>query len=93
MGERTMAVIYNRLGFIDSRLYLLSKSFSERPLGRLFDRKLEAKDFTDDALLRCLDKIYEYGPTKFVFDITFSIALQLNLLGENMHLDGTSLPT
>ena len=72
-GERIMAMIYNGLGFIDTRFYTFPESFSESPIKRLFDRKLEAKDFTDDALLRCLDKIHEYGPAKFVFKTEIDI--------------------
>ena len=52
---------------------------------------LTAQDFTDDTLGRCLDKIYEYGTTKFVSDITFQIASQLDLLGKFMYGDTSSL--
>ena len=40
---------------------------------------------------RCLDKIYEYGPTRLVSDVTFQIASQQKLLGKTIHVDTTSL--
>ena len=91
MGERITAMIYNALGFIDNRLYMFSEFLSHKPVQRLLGEHLTAQDFTDDALGRCLDQIHEYGTTQFVSDITFQIALQLNLLGKTVHVDSTSL--
>lgn len=91
IGERTAAMIYNALGFIDSRLYMFSEFLSHKPVKRLLGTHLSSEHFTDDALGRCLDQIYEYGPTQFVSDITFKIASQLNLLGKTIHVDTTSL--
>ena len=91
MGERVAAMIFNALGFMDSRLYMFSSFLSKKPIKRLINPNLTVKDFTDDALGRCLDKIAEYGPTKFVSDITFKIASQHKLLGKTVHVDTTSL--
>lgn len=91
MGERSAAMVYNALGFIDSRLYMFSEFLDDKPIKRLMGTHLRAEHFTDDALGRCLDQIYEYGPTQFVSDITFQVALQLDLLGKTIHVDSTSL--
>ena len=74
LGERTAAMIYNALGFIDNRLYMFSEFLKEKPVKRLLGPHLKAEHFTDDALGRCLDRIYDYGPTQFVSDLTFQIA-------------------
>ena len=91
MGERAMVTTYNSLGFFDNRLYMFSKFLEEKPIERLLGSHLSAKDFTDDALGRFLDAVYEYGSTKFVTNIAFSVASELNLLGKTMHVDTTSL--
>ncbi len=91
MGERTASAILNALGFMDSRLHLYPEFLKEKPIKKLLGEHLEAADFNDDAIGRCLDSIYDYGPTKFVSDITLQIASQLNLLGKTIHVDSTSL--
>jgi transposase len=91
MGERVAAMILNALGFVDNRLYMFAEFLSNKPIKRLLGPHLNAESFTDDSLGRCLDQIYEYGPTQFVSDITFKIASQLNLLGKTIHVDTTSL--
>ena len=91
MGERVSAMILNALGFMDNRLYMFTEFLSNKPIQRLLGSHLSAQDFTDDSLGRCLDQIYEYGTTRFVSDITFQIASQLNLLGKTIHVDSTSL--
>ena len=91
MGERIAAMIFNALGFMDSRLYMFSSFLSKKPIKRLLNPELTAEDFTDDSLGRCLDKIAEYGPTKLVSDITFKIASRYQLLGKTVHVDTTSL--
>ena len=91
MGERVMGMVLNALGFVDNRLYMFSEFLKEKPVGRLLGDHITAENFTDDALGRCLDAIHEYGATKLVTNITFQIASQLNLLGNTMHVDTTSL--
>ena len=91
IGERTVSMIYNALGFMDSRLYMFPEFLSHKPIKRLLGAHLNAEHFTDDAIGRCLDRIYEYGTTRFVSDITFQVASQLNLLGKTIHVDSTSL--
>lgn len=91
MGERVSAMILNALGFVDNRLYMFAEFLSNKPIKRLLGSHLNAEYFTDDSLGRCLDQIYEYGPTQFVSHTTFQIASQLNLLGKTIHVDTTSL--
>lgn len=91
MGERVAAMILNGLGFMDDRLYMFSEFLENKPVARLFREGVEASDFTDDALGRSLDAIYEYGPTKLFSELAFKIGAEHNLLGATARLDTTSL--
>ncbi len=91
MGERVLSMIYNGLGFIDSRLYMFSDFLKTKPVGRIIGSHLTPADFTDDSLGRCLDAIHDYGATKFISTILLLIASQMKLLGRTFHIDSTSL--
>ena len=91
IGERVAAALFNALGFVDSRLYMFSEFLKDKPISLLFGRDIPPEFFNDDAMGRCLDAIYEYGPSKLFSNLTFSIASQLNLLGKSIHIDTTSL--
>jgi transposase len=64
MGERTLALIINGLGFTDERLYMVSQFFKNKPIERLIGQGIEAEHLNDDAFGRLLDAIYAYGTTK-----------------------------
>ena len=91
MGERVSGMILNAMGFIGVPLYMFTGFLHDKPVHRLLGKHVRAKDFTDDALGRCLDAIYKYGATKLFSDIAFSVASQLDLLGKTVHVDTTSL--
>ena len=63
MGERVAAMIYNGLGFIDTRLYIFPEFLEKKPIERLFGKWLDPAWFNDDATGRCLDEIANYGTT------------------------------
>lgn len=90
-GERVAAMILNGLGFIDTRLYLFSEFLHDQPLDRLFNRKIKAEWFNDDALGRDLDAIAAYGPTKLLGELCLHIGSTRGLLGKSTHLDTTTL--
>lgn len=54
-GEHVAAMIFNGLGFIDSRLYLFPEFLEDKAIDRLFNRELDVNYFNDGALGRCLD--------------------------------------
>jgi len=91
MGERVAAMILNGLGFVNNRLYMFSEFLEKKPVDRLLGSHLKASYFTDDALGRCLDEIYEYGVTPLFSNLAFSIGVEQNLLGKSIHLDTTTL--
>lgn len=91
MGERVAAMILNGLGFIDDRLYMFSEFLENKPVERLFSSGVKASDFSDDALGRCLDEIYQYGGSKLFSEIAFEIGTEHKLLGKAARFDTTSL--
>jgi transposase len=91
MGQRVAAMILNGLGFIDDRLYMFPEFLSNKPIDRLLGKNIKAEDFNDDALGRCLDKIYEYGVTKLFSEVAFEIGIENNLLGKSAHFDTSTL--
>src|SRR5271166_4766517 len=90
MGKRVHAMILNGLGFVNTRLYMFSKFFENKPLSRLLGEGVLAEHLNDDAIGRCLDSIYEYGCTKFYAEIAASIAVEQKLLGKSVHHDTTT---
>ena len=84
-------MIFNGLGFIDTRLYMFPEFLSNRPVERLFGKALKADWFNDDALGRCLDAIASYGTTKLFTELSFSIGLKKGYLGRSAHFDTTTL--
>jgi transposase len=91
MGQRTLALIINGLGFTDERLYMVSQFFKNKPVERLIGKGVRAEHLNDDALARLLDAIYAYGTTKLYGEIAFEIGQEQGLLGKSAHLDTTSL--
>jgi transposase len=91
MGQRVAAMILNGLGFVDDRLYLFPKFLSNKPVSRLLGEGLQADDFNDDTLGRCLDKIHKFGINNLFGQLAFKIGMKNKLLGKSMHTDTTSL--
>ncbi len=91
MGQRIAAMIFNGLGFIDDRLYMFPEFLSNKPVDRLFKGNVQAENFNDDALGRCLDTIHAYGVTKLFSEIAFEIGIEQKLLGRTFNIDTTSL--
>ncbi|MBF0123775.1 MAG: IS1634 family transposase [Magnetococcales bacterium] len=91
MGQRTLAMILNGLGFLNDRLYMVPRFFQNKPLERLIGPGVKAEHLNDDALGRLLDSVAEYGTTKLFGEIAFEIGSKQGLIGRSAHLDTTSL--
>ena len=91
MGERVAAMIFNGLGFIDTRLYMFPEFLEKKPVERLFSKDLKADWFNDDATGRCLDAISKYGTTKLFTELSFAIGIKHNLLGRSANFDTSTL--
>jgi len=89
-GRRAAAMILNGLGFMNSRLYMSTHFFQDKPVANLLGAEVNAEHLNDDCLGRCLDKIADYGVTKLFSELAFDIASEKQLLGQRLHLDSTS---
>ena len=91
IGQRVAGMIINGLGFVDTRLYMYAEFLADKPLERLIGDDVLPEHFTDDALARGLDEIAKYGVEKLFASIAYPIALENDLLGNNLQMDTTSL--
>lgn len=88
--EGTLAMIQNALGFSSRALYLMPDYLQNKPVDILIRPGLEAEDFNDDSLGRCLDDLYAAGVTE-VFASVASKALNLYGIEHRfVHLDNSS---
>ncbi len=90
-GHRVGAMILNGLGFINTALYMTPRFFHDKPLWLLLGDGVTAEQLNDDCLGRCLDKIAEYGVTKWYSEIALSVVQQAGLMCRGVHLDSTTL--
>lgn len=74
-GKAVVAMILNGLGFTNRRLYLSHQFFENKPIERLLDAPIEAKDITDDTLGHALDEISDYGVSKLFGELAFSLSV------------------
>ena len=91
VGQAVVAMILNGLGFTNRRLHLTHQFFETKPVSRLLDANIEAKDLTDYTLGHALDDIWSYGSSQLFGEVAFDIALDNRLLGSLNHIDTTSL--
>ena len=90
-GQAVVAMILNGLGFTNRRLYLTHQFFETKPVSRLLDADIEAKDLTDYTLGHALDEVWSYGSSQLFGEVAFDVALDNGLLGHLNHIDTTSL--
>jgi transposase len=90
-GRAVVALILNGLGFTNRRLYLTPQFFASKPVERLLDAPLQAKDLNDYTLGHTLDDLSDYGVSRLFGTVAFGIALEHKLLGGLAHLDSTSI--
>ena len=89
-GEGTLAMIQNALGFSSRALYLMPDYLRNKPVDLLIRPGLEAEDFNDDSLGRCLDDLFACGVTE-VFASVASKALSVYGIERRfVHLDSSS---
>ena len=60
-GKCLEAMILNGLGFTGRTLHMYSQYFEDKPIQRLLGIDIKAEQINDDALGRCLDKLFEHG--------------------------------
>ncbi|MEZ4886272.1 MAG: DUF4277 domain-containing protein [Chitinophagales bacterium] len=71
-GQGVVSLILNGLGFVNKRLYLVSRFFKNKPIDKLLDVSyLTPEHLNDDPLGRTLDAVYEYGVNKLYALISY----------------------
>lgn len=86
-GELTVAMIVNGLGFTTQPLYLTPRFFKDKPVEILFGENVSADDFNDDALGRCLDKLYDYGCDILFSRVSYEVCKDFGINTKFQHLD------
>jgi len=89
-GEGTLAMIQNALGFSSRALYLMPDYMRNKPVDMLIRPGLEAEDFNDDTLGRCLDDLYAYGVTEVFASVTSRALSVYGIDHQFVHLDSSS---
>ncbi|MCP3673473.1 MAG: IS1634 family transposase, partial [Gammaproteobacteria bacterium] len=90
-GQLVEAMILNGLGFVGRTLHMYPQYFKERPVERLIGKGIKAEYINDDALGRCLDKLYETGVSDIYQTLSASVVEHLELPCEGINLDSTSI--
>ena len=90
-GQLVEAMILNGLGFVGRTLHMYPEYFAERPVERLIGQGVKAEHINDDALGRCLDKLYETGVSELFQGLSARTISHLNLPCEGLNLDSTSI--
>lgn len=91
LGQILKAMVLNGLGFANSRLYLLSQFFENKPLDRLIGPDIKATSLNDDLLGRGLEKFYQFGVTELYRQIAVEAAKNLGIKPKIGHMDTTSM--
>jgi transposase len=91
MGNRTAGLIFNALGFIDTRLYMTSQHMQQVAVDRLLGEQVQSHQFTDDCLGRLLDRIADYGVSQFFTTVSLEVIEKLGVKNKTIHFDTTSL--
>ncbi len=89
-GQLLVSMILNGLGFVSRTLHMVPDYFADKPVERLIGTGIQANHINDDALGRCLDKLYEYGVSPLYQDLAERVVQYLGLPCNLVHLDSTS---
>ena len=90
IGKAVEAMVLNGLGFVNTRLYLVTKFFENKPVERLLGSGIRAEHLNDDVLGRALDQIHAYGVSSLFPRIAANSCRILGLDSKYLHLDSTS---
>ena len=89
-GKCLEAMILNGLGFTGRTLHMYSQYFEDKPIQRLLGIDIKAEQINDDALGRCLDKLFEHGVSDIYQHLGEAVIKYLDLPCEAINIDTTS---
>lgn len=95
IGHAVVGLILNGLGYVNKRLYMVSRFFKNKPVDKLLGVSyLKSEHFNDDTLARSLDALYEYGVSELYAIISSRVVKYLSkhygLKIESGQLDNTN---
>lgn len=95
IGHAVVGLILNGLGYVNKRLYMVSRFFKNKPVDKLLGVSyLKSEHFNDDALARSLDALYAYGVSELYAIISSRVIKYLSkhygLKIESGQLDNTN---
>jgi transposase len=89
-GQLVVSMILNGLGFVSRTLHMFPDYFADKPIERLLGAGIKASHINDDALGRCLDKLYDLGVSGLYESLAEKTVIHLGLPCNLLHLDSTS---
>ncbi len=89
-GQLVVAMILNGLGFTGRTLHMYPDYFSDKPIGRLLGPNITVEHINDDALGRCLDKLYDNDVSMLYQFLGEKVVQHLGLSCNTTNLDSTS---
>lgn len=89
-GEIFVCMIVNALGFTSKAMYLYPEYFEGVDVKHLFGEHFDISYINDDAVVRMLEGIYDYGLDKLYLELGEMAIAKLGYKPNYLHLDSTS---
>ena len=94
IGTLVKAMVLNGLGFVNQTLYLTPDFFRSVAIDRLLGASVTPEMLDDNALGRCLDRLFEHDIELLFCKVSLNALSHLRLLQSlNLHLDSSSFHT
>ena len=90
IGQATVAMVLNGLGFSNRQLYLVPQYFANKPVEHLLGKGITADMLNDDCLGRALDWLYEHDVTTLFAGLALQARRRFDIAAEHLHIDTTS---
>ena len=90
LGQAVLAMVLNRLGFSNRRLYLVPQFFEHKPIERLIGPRITPADLNDDCLGRALDWLTAHDLTALFAGLVYQARRRFAVEAAVVHVDSTS---
>src|SRR5205823_9117790 len=90
VGQATVAMVLNGLGFSNRQLYLVPQYFENKPVEHLLGEGISADMLNDDCLGRTLDWLYEHDVTTLFARLALQARRRFGIQAQHLHIDTTS---
>ncbi len=90
VGQATVAMVLNGLGFSNRHLSLVPQYFENKPVEHLLGEGITADMLNDDCLGRTLDWLYEHDVTTLFAGLALQARRRFDIATQHLHIDTTS---